>query len=104
MSKIFLILVLFLAACNNSNNTSSEKSTTGDTTISGPSAKWSEQDENEFLRDCVENAKARLGEEKSYTYCNCVLKQIRQKFPNLDSASAYLDDSTKAAEFTVNCK
>jgi hypothetical protein len=104
MSKIFLILVLFLAACNNSNNTSTEKTTTGDTTVSASSAKWSEQDENDFLRDCVDNAKTKLGEEKSYTYCNCVLKQIRQKFPNLDSASAYLDDSTKAAEFTVNCK
>lgn len=100
-----LLTVLFLTACNSN---SSESSSTSDSSKNANSSAttvstWSKEDENEFLDGCIENAKVRLGLDTAYIYCNCVLKQIEQEFPTMDSASTALLDTTRAAAFTEKC-
>ncbi len=105
MFKIFfLFLFVAMAACNNqASDTASKNGTTQDTVIK-KSFKWPAGEERDFLAGCVDNAKARLGDTAAYSYCNCVLAQVKQTYPNMDSASAVLMDSATVVKYAGNCK
>ena len=89
MTKLFLFFLVACFACNNSS----------DATIS----KWTKEDENKFLSDCIENAKVQYSEDTAYSLCHCVLGKVKVQFPTADSADAGLD-SARAAEFTKECQ
>ena len=101
MTRKLLFAALIFTACNNSTDTTNK--TTGQQTKTPAGYTWSKEDENQFLSDCVDNAKQLKGD-TAYIKCNCVLKQMEQSYPTLDSAEVILADTAKAAEFTKNCR
>jgi hypothetical protein len=96
------LIIAFAIACNDSNtkDTNAMK-LAGD---NGIPYKWSEEDEKEFLSDCIENTGEKMDEAASFANCKCVLDQLKRSFPNLDSAATVLIDTTRAAEFAARCK
>ncbi len=104
MIKLFLSLAIFLIlACNNSKAPSAD-TTTGTDSAAAKSYTWTNEEEKEFLAGCVDNAKANVSDTTAYAYCKCVLDQLKQAFPNMDSASAIIMDTTKAAAYVAKCK
>jgi hypothetical protein len=102
MFKLFLSLVFIsIIACNTKSKTT-PAAATSDSAASAYT--WNNDDEKEFLAGCVENARTNLGDTAAYKQCNCVLRQLKQKYPNLDSAANHLTDSTEVAAYTANCK
>ena len=105
MIKLFLSLTLLLIiACNNSKAPSADNTTTDADSAVAKSYKWTDQEEKEFLAGCVDNAKANVSDTTAYAYCKCVLDQLKLAFPNLDSASSIIMDTTKAAAYVAKCK
>jgi hypothetical protein len=105
MSRTILFLALLFTACNNNSATSSDAkdtATTGGSKTTGYT--WTKEDENMFLSDCVDGIKQRMSEDTAYIKCNCALRKLKQEFPNLDSADTMLQDSTRGAAYTANCR
>lgn len=104
MSKLFLLfLIVAIISCNNS----SEKTATENVqSVDSTTAKytWASDDEKEFLAGCVENAKANMSDTAAYAQCKCVLNQLKQVFPTMDSAANVLSDSATAATYVSKCK
>ena len=104
MFKSYLALLLIvIVACNTK---SSSNATVDSTKVAAPgkSFTWSDEDEKDFLADCVQNAKAGRSDTTAYAQCKCVLDQLKQNFPSLDSADNALADSSKAAAYVNKCK
>ena len=107
MRRFFLIiLVSATVSCNNGpkDAASTSDSTTTVANENKQMHTWSKDEEGEFLAGCVGQAKARLGEEKAFVHCNCVLGELKKNFPNIDSAAPVLMDVQRAAEFAAPCK
>jgi hypothetical protein len=99
---IFLLIAAICFACNNSSSENQQGKSDSVRTKTGFS--WTKEDEHEFLSDCIDHAKGSHGEDTAYIYCNCVLRQVKEDFPNLDSASAILVDSVQASKYTSACE
>ena len=105
MIKLFLSLAIFLIlACNNSKTPSTDTTTTSTDSVVAKSYTWTDAEEKEFLAGCVDNAKTSVSDTTAYAHCKCVLDQLKQAFPNMDSASAIIMDTTKAAAYVAKCK
>lgn len=104
MSRLFLLsLIVTIISCNNnSEKTSTENLPAIDSTKAKYT--WASDDEKEFLAGCVENAKANMSDTAAYTQCKCVLNQLKQVFPTMDSAATILSDSATAATYVSKCK
>ena len=92
-------LLFLLAACN-----SETKDQSSPKTLEKKGFTWTAEDDNEFLVDCVEGAKARLDEPRAFAFCRCVLANAKVDFPNLDSASAVMQDTARAVKYTAGCE
>ena len=100
MKPFFLLLALAFAACNSKSSSKQKEADTA----SAQSYNWSQEEQNEFLTGCTDSAKVKMDETAAFAYCNCVLKQLKKTYPNMDSAAPALMDVQKAAEFIANCK
>ena len=100
---LFLMPLLAVIACN-SNPGSSKDSTTAKTDSAGKTFAWPQQEEQEFMLGCVDSAKLKIGEAAAYTRCKCILGQLKQRFPNMDSAAPALMDVNKVAELAAKCE
>jgi hypothetical protein len=101
MLKLFLPLAMFLiVACNNSKNS---PAASGSDTTAAKSFTWNSEDEKEFLAQCVESAKANINDTTAYAHCKCVLDQLKQVYPNMDSVAAVMD-TAMARKYAANCK
>lgn len=105
MYKLFLSLAFFLAiSCNNAPDTAADTTKNADTTATAPkSYTWNSEDEKEYLAQCVETAKGNVNDTTAYARCKCVLDQLKQVYPNMDSAFANLD-SAAAVRYAANCQ
>ena len=104
MTKLFLSLALFITlACNNSKAPSADAGPGTDSAVA-KSYEWTDEEEKEFLAGCVDNARTSVSDTAAYAHCKCVLDQLKLTFPNMDSASAIIMDTTKAALFVAKCK
>ena len=105
MFKLFLCLAFFLAiSCNNSTDTAADTAKNADTTAAAPkSYTWASEDEKEYLAQCVATAKGNLNDTTAYARCKCVLDQLKQVYPNMDSAFANLD-SAAVIRYAANCQ
>ncbi|NOT50682.1 MAG: hypothetical protein HOP10_05350 [Chitinophagaceae bacterium] len=54
---------------------------------------WSSKDRTDFISECINSAKASLGETKSKKYCECMLFKIEQRYPDPEDADE-LDEET----------
>jgi hypothetical protein len=108
MKPIILSLsILFLAACNNNTTATSNTTQTDDSSQVKSNPNWSSEGATEFVNNCVANAQQSgrfTDEKKAFAFCNCVLNQIKQKYPNLDSAQAMLADTAQMVKLQDNCK
>lgn len=105
MFKLYLaFLLIAIVACNTNSNNNATSDSTKVSKASGKAFIWSDEDEKEFLADCVQNAKAGRSDTAAYAQCKCVLDQLKQNFPSLDSADVALADSSKAAVYVNKCK
>jgi len=105
MSKLFLSLTLFvILACNSSTTSSADNTKPGTDSTVAKAYTWTDEEEKEFLAGCVDNAKTSVSDTAAYAHCKCVLDQLKQAFPNMDSASAIIMDTTKAAAYVAKCK
>jgi hypothetical protein len=106
MFKLYLsLLIIFIVACNNNTDKSTTDADSAKaTTAASKSFTWSNEDEKEFLFDCVQNAKARLSDTAAYAQCKCVMEQLKKNFPTMDSADHALNDSATLAAFISKCK
>ena len=43
---------------------------------------WDTKNREAFLSDCVNSAKANLGDGKAKSYCECMLFKVEQHYPN----------------------
>jgi hypothetical protein len=102
MSKALIVLLFAFVACNNSSDAS--KQNPGDSSTVATPSRWTAQDENEFIDDCIAGAKNRFSEDTAYIYCRCALRKVKEHFPTRDSADVVLQDSVRAAEFTKECR
>ena len=104
MFKLFFaVTIIFIASCNNSKDTSPTTATQTTDNSKPKVHSWSDQDEKEFLAECVNNAKARVSDTAAYAHCKCVMEQLEQVFPSMDSAAAVLD-TAMASKYAANCK
>ena len=104
MNKIIRILAICLFfACNNSaDSTKDAKDSSG----SNATASWPKDKENELLDGCIETLQTEYGmaQDSAFTYCNCVVKQLKGKYSDIDSATTVMQDSTQAAPFVQQCR
>jgi len=105
MFKLFLSLAFFLAiSCNNSPDTAAEATENVDITATPSKAyTWDSEDEKEYLAQCIETAKGNVNDTAAFAHCNCVLAQLKQVFPNMDSVAAVMD-TAMAAKYAANCR
>jgi hypothetical protein len=104
MSKIFFLLLFFVCACNDTSSDTAVETGPPQDTAQKKMYTWPADEEKDFMAGCVDNAKGRLGDTASYRYCKCILAQVKETYPNIDSASAVLLDSTKVVAYAQNCK
>jgi hypothetical protein len=103
MFKIILAAVIFtFAACNTTPGSGKKNSQKDSSAVTG--YKWSADEENEFLSGCVDSAKTKMGEAAAFAQCKCILNQLKQNFPNMDSAAPALMDVKRVAAFVEKCK
>ena len=104
MFKLFLSFAFFLLiSCNNSNDTAETQATKNTDTTATKSYTWDSNDEKEFLAQCVETAKGNVNDTAAYAHCKCVLDQLKQVYPNMDSVAAVMD-TAMAATYAANCR
>ena len=104
MIKLFLSLaVLVILACNSSTPSADDTKQGTDNAVT-KAYTWTDEEEKEFLAGCVDNAKTSVSDTAAYAHCKCVLDQLKQAFPNMDSASAIIMDTAKAAAYVAKCK
>ncbi len=102
----FIFLVLITAGCNNNSTDTSSKKNEADKKDSSnvQSFTWAQEEEQEFLAGCIDSAKVKMKEEAAFAQCKCILGQLKQQFPNMDSAAPALMDVNRAAAFVAKCK
>jgi hypothetical protein len=103
---ILLFFCIHFIACNNqTENTTSNKDTTSKNTTTTTTGSWTQEDELEFIAGCVDNAKARFGEAKAFTYCRCIFNQVKTKYTSMDSTTMIkLRDTAEVAKMAKNCE
>jgi hypothetical protein len=107
----YLILLfcsfLFVACSNNQSSAPANKQGAVSTTAtSNKATSLSRESEMEILDECIDNAKATLGAEKSYALCRCILRQVQEKHPGADSTAlvTHLSDTAEVAQMAQKCK
>jgi hypothetical protein len=105
MSKFFSLLLIFcMTACNNKPQTTSSKDGTPKDSATAKVYTWTKEEEGEFLSGCVDSAKLKLGEAAAFVQCKCMLSQLKQNFPSMDSAAPALMDVKQVARLAAKCK
>lgn len=106
MLKVFLsfLMLAFVACNNNSKDTASGTDSVSANSVNTKSYTWKDEEEKDFLAGCVDKAKIKLSDTAAFAYCKCVLNQLKQTFPNMDSAAGVLMDSARAAVYVEKCK
>lgn len=98
----FLAFVIVLAACNTGPG-SGKNAVQIDSKVK-QGFNWSKEEENEFLLGCVDSAKVKMDEAAAFAQCKCILGQLKQNFPSMDSAAPALMDVKRVATFVEMCK
>lgn len=54
---------------------------------------WTSKDRSDFISECINSAKASIGDAKAKKYCECMLFKVEQKYPRPEDAGD-LDEET----------
>ena len=105
MYKILLslLLVTFMACNSKSPKVASESSSEN---AAKQSVNWTRDAEMNWMDECVEGSKNRLGEEKAFNQCKCILRQIQEKNPSNDSLKnvEITGDTALVTEMAKHCE
>ncbi|MDW3192448.1 MAG: hypothetical protein R8G66_08785 [Cytophagales bacterium] len=66
-----------------------------------PRTKWTLEERENFIRECVAKAEKGLGTNKSRQYCHCMLFEVENKYPTASSADQMTHDD--ARPLAVEC-
>jgi hypothetical protein len=103
MFRIILAVVLVtIVSCNTGPESGKKNSQKDSSAVKGYN--WSSEEENEFLSGCVDSAKVKMDEAAAFAQCKCILTQLKQNYPNMDSAAPALMDVKRVADFVEKCK
>jgi hypothetical protein len=106
LKRICLAAYIFCFSCSNENTSTVTENSSASAAPGGVTKTLSKESELEILAECVDNAKATLGDTQAYALCKCVLGQVQDKYPNADSAAliVHLSDTTEVATMAKTCK
>ncbi len=62
---------------------------------------WAQKDKDAFNSNCVNGAKASMGDDKAKAYCSCMLDKIEVKYPNAEDAGKL--DMNSMTEMAKDC-
>ena len=60
---------------------------------------WSSKDRSDFLNDCIDAAKGRLGDAKARSYCECMLFKTEKKYPDPAEAAMITEEIMQSPEW-----
>ena len=103
MSK-FLFIVLFCAAACKGRPGASALTSSHRREAPTETNKWSKEDEALFTAGCIGTAKGEVGQVKAESYCECMLNQLEQRFPNMDSSMNNPLDSITFNQLIEMCR
>lgn len=106
MLKITILAVLLTTfACNNKEN-GTARASVSDNTAKATSSSWTKNDEMQFIDGCLDQSAAKLGDDKAFNHCKCILRQLEQKNPQNDSlvSEKLMNDTAEVARMLANCK
>lgn len=98
MRRMYTLVILFMTACNTAPESSRKNES------QTKSYTWSVEEEREFLSGCVDSATIKMDEAAAFAQCKCILTQLKQSYPSMDSAAPALMDVKKVAALVENCK
>jgi len=106
MKTTLLCCCLFFFACKNQSNTPATDADNTKTKTSATQNAAATNDDMEFLSGCVDNAKQLYSEADAFVLCKCMLGQVKEKYPNADSATImqHFSDSTEVKKMVQKCK
>jgi hypothetical protein len=88
MKLIMILSAVLVLSCNSRNsgaddnkskNTSTESNTKGN--------KWSNEDQVNFMDDCITEATKNMKEDSAQVYCACMLTKAQAAYPEFDDVS-----------------
>lgn len=65
----------------------------------GSGSTWTAKDRTDFLKECVDAARASLGEDKAKRYCACSLYKIERKYPDPSQAAEITEEVMASPDF-----
>lgn len=60
---------------------------------------WSHADRSDYVKSCIESAKAELSEQKAKSYCECTLFKMEKQYPKVSDATALTEKMMQTPEF-----
>ena len=105
MHKIILSMLLVTAIACNSKSPKTAGESSSENAAKQP-VTWTRDAEMNWMDECVEGSKKRLGEEKAFNQCKCILRQFQEKNPTNDSAKnvTMINDTALIASMAKNCE
>lgn len=102
MEKLFIALFVFCLSCNTKEPNSKKSDSENAAKVASA---WTREDEMEFLDACVMESSEKLGEEKAFNQCKCILRQIQSENPGNDSTKSALimTDTARMAAMAAKC-
>ena len=80
--KILIIISAFLIISCNSGNNADKKETDKNETTDKPKSKWTNEEQVNFMDDCISNAGPDIKEDSLQIYCACMLTKTQTTYPD----------------------
>ena len=107
MYKILLSLLLVtFIACNSKSPKVATESSTENAAKQPVATSWTRDAEMSWMDECVKGSKEKLGEEKAFNQCKCMLRQWQAQNPANDSLKdeKIKNDTALLATMFKNCE
>ena len=103
LTGIFLFCLL---ACNSKNPKVATQSSSENAAKQPVGKGWTRDAEMNWMDECVEGSKEKLGEEKAFNQCKCILRQWQTQNPDNDSLKdeSLQKDTALLASMAKNCE
>ena len=90
MKPFLIIFALFLFSCNSGQRKekTDDNNKTENSTQSDPGNKWSNEDQVNFMNDCIQEAGRNISSDSAQKYCACVLVKAQSAYPDFKAADA----------------
>lgn len=80
MKILLIISACFIISCNSGKNNEAGESDKNENSA-GAQGKWTNEEQVNFMDDCISNAGAGMGNDSTQLYCACMLKKAQAAYP-----------------------